>query len=248
MGHTPKGLSFVKDWLVKKLQAKITTLDRLLAYRRKNSEKQALILQARQQIAVLLDKLSAAALVPVEEAAKTIRGLEGAACRVYFDVLSRLLPDEYQFDGRSRRPALDIFNTFLNYGYGILYRQVEKALILAGVNPYTGFMHRDEYLRKAMVFDFKEPYRHWVEQSVFSLFASKLPSLQHIMEKDNGYWLNDEGKRILAGNYLESFRKEREVEDGTTYTRERKLLLEAKAFASVMNKTLLSWSPDAAYN
>ena len=34
-----------------------------------------------------------------------LMGLEGTAGRVYFKCLSKLMPEKYRFDGRSRRPA-----------------------------------------------------------------------------------------------------------------------------------------------
>jgi CRISPR-associated endonuclease Cas1 len=72
------------------------------------------------------------------------------------------------FKGRSSRPAEDPFNAFLNYAYGVLYSRVEKALIIAGVDPFVGFMHRDDYNMKSMVFDFIEPYRIYAEETVFN--------------------------------------------------------------------------------
>src|SRR5207249_7816213 len=70
----------------------------------------------------------------IEEVADTVRGLEGTAGRLYFETLSYVLPEQYQFAGRSMRPAKDAFNAFLNYGFGILYSRVEKCLMLAGLD------------------------------------------------------------------------------------------------------------------
>jgi CRISPR-associated protein Cas1 len=88
-----------------------------------------------------------------------IMGLEGTAGRAYFQCLSKILPEKYQFERRSRRPAKDPFNAVLNYCYGILYSQVEKACILSGLDPYVGFLHADNYNKKSMVFDLIEPFR-----------------------------------------------------------------------------------------
>ncbi len=109
----------------------------------------------------------------IDEIDSTLRGLEGTAGRVYFNTLSSLLVERYRFHGRSFRPAGDPFNAFLNYAYGVLYSRVEKVLIIAGLDPYVGFMHRDDYNMKSMVFDFIEPYRIYAEEVVFKLFFSK---------------------------------------------------------------------------
>jgi CRISP-associated protein Cas1 len=231
LSGTARGLAFARAWLVRKMHGKNAMLGRLLRYRR--GEKHDIIVEARKKISELTVKLSAASLTPVKEAAATLRGIEGTACKIYFDTLNKLLPKEYRFDGRSRRPAKDMFNAFLNYGYGILYRQVEKALIMAGVHPYIGFMHRDEYLRKSMVFDYIEPYRHWVEQSVLSLFASKWPSRQHLENKGEGFFLNWEGRKKLSKSYLDRFNRERE-DGGRTYTWRQILLQDAREFGSML--------------
>jgi hypothetical protein len=47
----------------------------------------------------------------------------------------------------------------LNYGYGVLYSLVEKACIYAGLDPFVGFLHTDNYVKKSLVFDLLEPYR-----------------------------------------------------------------------------------------
>jgi CRISP-associated protein Cas1 len=78
----------------------------------------------------------------VEEQRGTIMGLEGTAGRVYFACLSRLMPETYRFDGRSRHPARDGFNAMLNYAYGVLYSLVERACIVAGLDRSWAFCTR----------------------------------------------------------------------------------------------------------
>jgi hypothetical protein len=36
----------------------------------------------------------------------------------------------------------------LNYGHGVLYSMVEKACIIAGLDPYIGVLHTDNYNNK----------------------------------------------------------------------------------------------------
>jgi len=83
-------------------------------------------------------------------------GNEGMASLNYFDALGNIMPDAWKFKGRSRDPAQDAFNCLLNYGYGILYSQVEKGCIIAGHDPYIGFLHTDNYNKKSFVFDLIE--------------------------------------------------------------------------------------------
>lgn len=137
-----------------------------------------------------------------------IMGLEGMASRYYFEALSFLLPEKWRFSGRSRNPAKDEFNCLLNYGYGVLYSKVEKACIIAGLDPYVGFNHTDDYNKKSLVFDLIEMYRVYIDRTVFYLFSKKKIVESFFDEIPNGMTLNKEGKAVLIQAVNETFEKE----------------------------------------
>ncbi len=189
------GLQWTKTWLDAKLGNQLELVRGLRKHRVQHGayldDKLTRLEALRAAVAVLEGPT-------VETVAATLRGLEGTAGRLYFETLSFVLPADYQFAGRSSRPALDAFNAFLNYGYGILYSRVEKALIVAGVDPYLGFLHRDDYNHLSMVFDFIEPYRNWVDEAVFRLFTAKKVNKAHTDKLTNGVSLNADGKALLV--------------------------------------------------
>ena len=164
--------------------------------------------------------------------ADTLRGLEGTAGRIYFQTLSKMLSQRYRFDGRSFRPAKDTFNTFLNYAYGILYSRVEKALIIAGLDPFVGFLHRDDYNTKSLVFDFIEPYRIYAEEVVFKLFSAKKVNDSHTDKITNGYSLNAEGKNLLVEHFFKFFEEEKIRYKGRNQTRANALQMDAHQIAN----------------
>lgn len=96
-------------------------------------------------------------------------------------------------------PAKDPFNTLLNYAYGILYGKVEGALIKAGIDPYMGIFHRDEYNRPALVFDVIENYRSWMDYVVVQLCkAEAIPEEAfEIIAETGAVRLSPLAKRIL---------------------------------------------------
>lgn len=128
---------------------------------------------------------------------ETLMGLEGKASAEYFKTLSEFLPREYRFEGRSRQPARDPFNAFLNYAYGVLYSLTEKAIIEAGLDPVVGFLHSDGYQKKSFVFDMIENFRIYADKTVFTLFSRK--QVSHAMTDVCGFGvsLNFEGKKML---------------------------------------------------
>jgi CRISPR-associated protein Cas1 len=130
-------------------------------------------------------------------------GWEGSSSKLYFKILAELIPAEYGFEGRSSRPARDAFNAFLNYGYGILYSQVERALIIAGLDPYIGLLHTDNYNKKSFVFDFIEPYRHFIDEPVFYLFSRRKFETDYLDNVHKGVVLSTQGKKFFAPLLLE---------------------------------------------
>jgi len=134
-----------------------------------------------------------------------IMGYEGNIGRKYFKGLSYLMPDRYQFSGRSFRPAEDEFNCLLNYGYGVLYSKVEKACIIAGLDPYVGILHTDGYNKKSFVFDVIEPYRHHIDRIVMKLFSRKKVRKAYFDEIHGGFTLNEDGKKLLIKDLNEYF-------------------------------------------
>ncbi len=143
----------------------------------------------------------------ISDVAATLRGWEGIASKIYFETLNLFIPEEYQFEKRSQHPATDVVNAFLNYGYGLLYGKVEGALIKAGIDPYVGVLHRDDYNRPVLVYDVIELYRIWVDYVVYSLIAQRIITDEfYSVREDGSYWLEALGRRVLIqslNDYLE---------------------------------------------
>jgi CRISPR-associated protein Cas1 len=134
----------------------------------------------------------------IQEVAATLRGWEGAATRAYFSVLGKLVHPKYQSEARSQHPARDVFNAMLNYAYGILYGRIEAALIKAGIDPYIGILHREDYGRPVLTFDIIEKFRHWADFVVVSLLQQQVIDEECFsVDENGGYWLESLGKRIL---------------------------------------------------
>ena len=223
------GLDWVKTWLGSKLENQVSFLQRLKKNRNNRAEE---IQEAIDNIKGLKQKIKDANAERVSDVDGTLRGLEGTAGRMYFQMLSSLLAAPYQFSGRSFRPAKDPFNAFLNYAYGILYSRVEKALTIAGLDPFVGFMHRDDYNMKSLVFDFIEPYRSIADEVVFRIFSAKKPGKKHFDEITNGISLNAEGKNLLVENFFKFFEEEKIRYKGRNQSRANALQMDAHVFAN----------------
>lgn len=223
------GVFWIKSWLAAKLSNQTEFLKRLKNHRPDTSEK---IQEKIDGISALKSKIEKQEAEKIDDIDSSLRGFEGTAGRVYFQVFSSLLNERYQFEGRSFRPAKDPFNAFLNYAYGVLYSRVEKALVIAGLDPYVGFMHRDDYNMKSMVFDFIEPYRIYADEVVFKLFSAKKVNDSHTDKITNGISLNTEGKNLLMQSLMKFLDEDKIRYNGRNQTRMNAMQMDAHQFAN----------------
>lgn len=155
----------------------------------------------------------------VNDIAPMLRGWEGQASRIYFSTINMYLPEKLRFETREQHPAFDVTNAFLNYGYGMLYGRIEGALIKAGIDPYIGVLHRDDYNRPVLVYDVIEIYRIWVDYVVYTLLAQNIVTDEfYSVKSDGSYWLESLGRRILIQS-LNDYLDEVISEDGVQRSR-----------------------------
>lgn len=127
-----------------------------------------------------------------------ILGIEGRAAQLYWDTLKNVLPADCDWHGREGRGAKDPVNSALNYGYGILYGQVERALVLAGLDPYAGFTHVDRPGKPSLTLDAIEEFRQpIVDRTIFGLINKGVK-----IEQDEQGRLSEAARRMLAEKVL----------------------------------------------
>ena len=88
---------------------------------------------------------------------------EGIAAKVYWSELF----------GRTfvRAREGDVPNNLLNYGYTILRAAVARALMGSGLFPAFGLFHRNRYNAFPLADNLMEPYRPYVDEAVYRLYA-----------------------------------------------------------------------------
>jgi CRISPR-associated protein Cas1 len=102
-----------------------------------------------------------------------LMGIEGAASRTYFGGLAAIIPSEWAFTGRNRRPPQDPVNAMLSYGYTVLTAEARRAVELAGLDPAQGFLHDTYRGRPSLALDLAEEFRSLiVDTSVLRLIAT----------------------------------------------------------------------------
>lgn len=62
-------------------------------------------------------------------------------------------------------------NNLLNYGYAILRAVIARSLVTSGLLPTLGIHHHNRYNAYCLADDIMEPYRPFVDQVVYNLYA-----------------------------------------------------------------------------
>lgn len=120
----------------------------------------------------------------------------------------------------------------------------------AANRPFVGVMHRDEYNRPVLVYDFIEPYRAWADYVVCHLLMQEVV-FDEFFDRDAGQqtpgraapadrsllWLNTAGKRILI-QAMNDYLSEIVPLAGLSRSREQHLVLDAQRLATQLKKLI----------
>lgn len=129
----------------------------------------------------------------IEAVRELVLSIEGRASQKYWRVVGMVIPAALEWSGRETRGARDPFNSALNYGYGILYAQMEQALVLAGLDPYGGFLHADRPGKPSLVLDAVEEFRQTVVDRCIIALVNKGMALE---QTDEGLLTESVRRRI----------------------------------------------------
>lgn len=139
----------------------------------------------------------------IDEVRPQMLSIEGRLANYYWNAVKLLIDGKIEFAGREHRGAIDPFNSLLNYGYGMLKQQILGALMLAGLDPFAGFMHVDRSGRESLVLDFMEEFRQPVVDRTVIAAVNKGTEIR--MEGD---YLAEQSRRYLAERIIERLNTE----------------------------------------
>ncbi|MDH5401798.1 MAG: CRISPR-associated endonuclease Cas1 [Candidatus Heimdallarchaeota archaeon] len=152
-----------------------------------------------------------------EERRNQLMTLEAQAAKLYFQELTNIIPERYNFKKRTRRPATDIFSALLNYGYAVLKGKITMATIIVGMDIYAGFLHVDRSGRESFVLDAIEEFRQiCIDVVAIELLIQEKVEQDHIeVSEDNAIQLTKELKKLYLQKIYEKF--EEIIEDKTLF-------------------------------
>ena len=225
-----QAMEWVKSTLSKKVlnqQAMLLSLSQTNSHIRQDADR---AISRMEECRLKIQGIQGNSIRDVEH---SLRGWEGQASKIYFETCDLTLPQQFRFGGRSQHPAMNVANALLNYAYGMLYGKIEGSLIRAGIDPYLGVMHRDQYNRPVLVYDVIEEYRIWADYVAMHILSQCILTHEYFSVRDDGsYWLEPLGRRVLIQS-LNDYLDEIINMDGLSRTRSTHLDLAMQRLAQL---------------
>jgi len=143
-----------------------------------------------------------------------LRGIEGAAANIYFNVFDNLIiaqKNDFKFDKRNRRPPLDEVNCLLSFLYTLLMHDVRSALESVGLDSCVGFLHRDRPGRPGLALDIMEEFRPFLaDRLTLSLINREQVRKKGFKKMETGaVFMNDDMRKEILVAYQK--RKQEEI-------------------------------------
>ena len=134
----------------------------------------------------------------------SLRGVEGAGTRIYWEGFRECLTGNRIFEGRRYHPSPDPINALLSFGYSFMAREMQGVLESIGLDPYIGFYHTVTYGRASLSLDLIEPFRHaFIDAMVLRLFNRRILADEdfYVDEKNGGCYLQKDSIHKFVRHY-----------------------------------------------
>jgi CRISPR-associated protein Cas1 len=230
-----RGIILAKEFVKCKIKNQAVVLSNLAKARKDKKEIAERLTSLKKEIEKAGKELISIQGSCIDDCREEILGIEGKASSLYWDGLSLILPMKGRtgLEPGSPRYAQDITNAMLNYSYSILHSECLRAIELAGLDCYAGFLHSDRAGRTSLALDLMEEFRFIVDRVVIKLLTYK-----QIKEEDGEmdnlvFRLGDGARRKLLLELLSRFDSKTQYE-GKNYTYSTIILMQARKIASFL--------------
>ena len=146
--------------------------------------------------------------LPNQTNTDAVRGVEGQAAALYFDVFGSMIAapaDEFSFRLRTRRPPRDRVNALLSFVYALLSADCTAACEGVGLDPQFGFLHTLRPGRPSLALDLMEEFRSCLaDRLVLTLINRRQVRAEHFEERDgagDSVLLTEAGRKIVLPAY-----------------------------------------------
>lgn len=153
-----------------------------------------------------------------------LMAIEGNLRDVYYSTFNYIIgKEDFEFNGRNRRPPQDRINALISFGNTLVYTAVLSEIYKTHLDPRIGYLHTTNFRRFTLNLDVAEIFKPiLVDRLIFSLLGRNMLKASHFEKKSNGILLNDKGRRIFVEEWESRLRttiKHRELGRDVSYRR-----------------------------
>jgi len=184
------------------------------------------------------------------ESMEALRGLEGKAAALYFELFGLLFKKELPFYSnafrRVRRPPTDPVNSLLSFGYTLLHNNIFSLVRMKGMNPYIGFLHAEDKGNPSLINDLIEEFRTIIDSmTLYTLNKGILRHKDFYYHKDKaGCFLSDEArKKFLEVFEQRMWEESRDPQSGKTMNIRRHIEAQVVKISEVLAGTKTLYEP-----
>lgn len=130
---------------------------------------------------------------------KTLLSVEGDIWHEFYSTFNKILPDDFIFNKRVKRPPDNPINAMISFGNSILYSKSVTIIYNTHLNQSISFLHEPSEGRFSLSLDITEVFKPIVVyKTIFELVNNKKIKVDKHFEKKLNYCiLNDKGKEIF---------------------------------------------------
>ena len=160
-------------------------------YHKKTKDKQLL-----QEIEKITQQLQ---LVNEAKTYEELLLIEARAKQIYYNSLQFFIKDEdFIFDKRTRQPPQDNINALISFGNTILYNLIANEIYKTSLDIRIGYLHASNARKQSLNLDLADIFKPIIiDRTIFTIIHKKIISNKHFEQKENGIYLNKEGKSIF---------------------------------------------------
>ncbi|MEA2070209.1 MAG: CRISPR-associated endonuclease Cas1 [Asgard group archaeon] len=244
--ESPTGSLFIKEVLLGAIENKRNLLRRLIK-NRQLKDKIERKLQRKVDIleSIANKKIPDVGKRPITFLRNELFALEGSAAETYFSALQTIIDPHFGFTNRNRRPPRDPINSLLSYGYAILTMKVLNGVLVAGLEPYAGFLHTDRSGKPSFVLDLVEEFRQPIVDRLILRLEGKGVFSNEDFEKEGAMCKIKEGlKKHYLTELFEVFTEKMENHStGKTMTFEQHIIHQARQAGKYFKGDIIQYKP-----
>lgn len=139
------------------------------------------------------------------ETINQIMQVEGDLWQQFYSCLKFILPDEFVFNKRVKRPPDNPVNALISFGNTLLYSKVITSIYNTHLDQRISFLHEPSEARFSLSLDISEVFKPIITfKTIFYLVNNRKIQVEKHFEKSLNYCiLNQEGRKIFINAFEE---------------------------------------------